>query len=252
VSFADHFSGHADLYAQARPSYPAELYEHLAALAPATHRAWDCATGNGQAALALAARFMEVVATDASSEQLAHAPSHPRVLFRKARAEACGLEDDSVDLVTVATAAHWFDLDAFYAEARRVGRPRAVLALWTYGARVQVTPEIDALLQQLAGEILRDHWPVQFRHVRDGYRDLPFPFPRLAEPPFAAAARWDLGGLVGFVRSWSGYQRYVAAEGTEPLAPLEGALRTAWCAHGTVDTAREVRLPLALRVGVLR
>ena len=50
-SFKDHFSGHASAYAAFRPSYPPELFEQLAALNTRRERAWDCATGNGQAAV---------------------------------------------------------------------------------------------------------------------------------------------------------------------------------------------------------
>lgn len=57
VNFEDHFSNHSQQYAQYRPKYPAELYAFLASLAPARSLAWDCGTGNGQAALGLAKHF---------------------------------------------------------------------------------------------------------------------------------------------------------------------------------------------------
>jgi len=44
--------------------------------------AWDCATGNGQAAVALAGHFDKVIATDASAEKVAHAERHPRFEYR--------------------------------------------------------------------------------------------------------------------------------------------------------------------------
>src|SRR5699024_2347975 len=107
-------------------------FDRLAALAPARRLAWDCATGNGQAALPLAERFERVVATDASAAQIEHATPHPRVEYRVALAEASGLPDRVADLVTVAQAAHWLDLDRFYGEVRRVAAPGAALALWGY------------------------------------------------------------------------------------------------------------------------
>ena len=48
--------------------------------------------------------------------------AHPRVEYRVATAEESGLESKSVDLITVAQALHWFDLERFEAEARRVAR----------------------------------------------------------------------------------------------------------------------------------
>jgi hypothetical protein len=120
AGFKDHYSGHADLYRAFRPTYPAALFEHLASLALGHDLAWDCATGNGQAALALTPFFRSVVATDASSQQVAQARPHDRITYRVAPAERTALGDASVDLVTVAQALHWFDLPAFYAEVRRV------------------------------------------------------------------------------------------------------------------------------------
>ncbi len=49
MNFKDHFSGHADLYAQARPHYPDALFAWIAANAPARDCVWDAGCGNGQA-----------------------------------------------------------------------------------------------------------------------------------------------------------------------------------------------------------
>lgn len=64
MAFLDLFSENANLDAAARPRYPEELFTFIAAQAPARNRAWDCGTGSGQAAVSLAERFAEVVATD--------------------------------------------------------------------------------------------------------------------------------------------------------------------------------------------
>ena len=65
----DHFSGHAACYQQFRPNYPEELFAYLASLCPNHRLAWDCATGNGQAAVALARHFDSVIATDLSTSR---------------------------------------------------------------------------------------------------------------------------------------------------------------------------------------
>ena len=120
--FPDHFSGVAGAYAEFRPRYPDALFDWLAEAAPSRELAWDCATGNGQAAVALARVFTRVVATDASAEQVQAATPHPRVEYRVGPAEESGLTSDSADAVTVAQALHWFDRPSFYAEASRVLR----------------------------------------------------------------------------------------------------------------------------------
>src|ERR1044071_1842117 len=97
-----------------RPRYPQKLFEYLASVAPGRQLAWDCATGNGQAAVGLASVFDRVIATDASEKQIANAQQRERVEYRLAPAENSGLESATVDLVTVAQALHWFDMEQFY------------------------------------------------------------------------------------------------------------------------------------------
>src|SRR5436309_13441105 len=132
-SFHDHFSEVANRYADFRPHYPATLFDYLATPVPRSSLVWDCACGSSQATLDLATRFDRVVATDASREQIASATPHPNVEYRVAPADESGLPDASVGLLTVAQALHWFDLERFYAEAKRVLQPGGVLAVWAYG-----------------------------------------------------------------------------------------------------------------------
>jgi SAM-dependent methyltransferase len=129
--FIDEFSQAAEIYASSRPTYPETLFQTLASLAPATRSAWDCGTGNGQAAAGLAEFFESIEATDASTEQIAHAKLHPRVRYQTVPAEASGLADKSMDLVSVAQALHWFDRDRFFAEVQRIcTTPRVARCLW--------------------------------------------------------------------------------------------------------------------------
>src|SRR5688572_27473051 len=164
-TFHDHFSGVAGRYADFRPHYPAALFDYLASLVPADAAVWDCAAGNGQATVDLAKRFRSVMATDASAEQIASASPQPGVEFRVASAEASGLPDFSVSLVTVAQAMHWFDLERFYAEVDRVLLPGGVLAAWAYGINVVEGEEVNAIVQDFYGNTLDEYWPPQRRLV---------------------------------------------------------------------------------------
>ncbi len=103
------FSKSAASYAKFRPEYPRELYETILKRAhlPARGLAIDIATGSGQAAKGLSTYFANVVALDHDSEQLKHAPSLPNVTFKLGVAERTGLEDKTVDLLTVAAGLHW-------------------------------------------------------------------------------------------------------------------------------------------------
>lgn len=245
TEFKDHFSGLAGAYARYRPCYPARLFADLAAVAAGHERAWDCATGNGQAAAGLAAHFRDVVATDASPEQIAEARGPANVHFAVAPAEACGLPARSVDLVLVAQAAHWFDLPAFYAEAARVLRPGGVLALLTYSG-VRISPELDPLLREFHEVTVGPYWPPERAHVEKGYRDLPFPWPELDFPPQEMTAEWTLDDLIGYLGTWSSTRAYREQRGVDPLPALRAQLLPRW---GDPAQPLTVRWPLPLRIG---
>jgi SAM-dependent methyltransferase len=245
AQFKDHFSQLAACYAQFRPVYPLTLFEYLSSLCPRSELAWDCACGNGQATLGLAQCFESVVASDASAEQIASARAHPTVRYRVAPAEASGLEPASVDLVTVAQALHWLELDPFFLEVRRVLRRGGVLAVWSYG-RVQVQGPVDTPLQQFYSETIGPYWPAERSHVEDGYRSLAFPFDEVAAPPFHMESSWTLAHLLGYVRSWSATARYVQVHGHDPVVPLEERLTPLW---GGPLRERRISWPLSLRVG---
>lgn len=243
--FKDHFSTASDRYAAYRPDYPAALYDWLAGLCREHETVWDCATGSGQAAVGLATHFRRVIATDASSEQIHHALPHPAIDYRVAPAEVSGLDDGSVDLVSVAQAAHWFDLPRFYTEATRVLKPGGVLALWGYG-RLVLPGELDASFRRFYADTIGPYWPVERKHIDDGYRSLPFPFAEIDAPAFFIEVTWTLDRLLDYVSTWSAVKRYHAAQTLDPLPALRAALEPHW--HDT-NAAMRLRWPIFLRVG---
>jgi len=244
MSFKDHFSTQAKDYARYRPHYPRELYDYLASLPTTRQLAWDCATGSGQAAVALAESFERVIATDASPQQLQRAQPHPRVSYQVGSAEAAPLEDTSVDLITVAQALHWFDLDAFATEVGRALKPGGILAVWTY-EMAQIEPEVDAIVEHFYRDIVGPWWPPERAMVESGYADIQLPFTELDTPAFHMQADWTLEQLTGYLGSWSAVQRYRDANGEHPMNQVIAPLSTVW---GSPEQAKTVRWPLALRV----
>lgn len=240
--FKDHFSGHAAAYSTYRPTYPAALFEFLADCCGNRHQAWDCATGNGQTALALAAFFEQVTATDASAAQIKAALPHPRIQYRVATAEDSGLLDRSVDLVTVSQALHWFDIDRFFEEAQHVLVAGGVLAAWSYEL-CNVAPACDDVIRNLY-ESIDAYWPPERRLVENRYADIDLPMPAIAAPEFAMVSRWTVDAMLGYLRTWSATRRCLAATGVDPVDTIEASLRAAWGPE-----AREIRWPLALLVG---
>ncbi len=240
----DHFSAVAGEYATHRPGYPTELARALAEASPETGSVWEVGCGSGQLTFRLASRFRRVWATDLSRSQLAQAPPLAGVLYVAARAEECPLSGASVDLIVAAQAAHWFDLDSFYAEVRRVARPGALLALVSYGL-MRISPEVDRVVHRFHQETLAPHWPPERRHVDAGYRTLPFPFPRVTMPALECRVEWSLERFLGYVETWSGVGRLVADGGAAELAALRREVTLAW----GDPSQRPIRWPLHILSG---
>lgn len=230
-------------YARARPRYPDELFAFLAGQAPARNAAWDCATGNGQAAIGLARQFGTVEATDVSAEQVAHALPAPNVRYSVQPGEATAFADSSFDAVCVAEALHWLEVDRFYAEARRVLRDRGVIAIVGY-SRQRVDEAFDGEFHRVVVEAVKPHFPKQIGHLWGRYRDLAFPFEPVPAPAFEMRMRWTLAQLMDYVGTWSGTRRLMSLDPgflDRARAELEGS----WGPR----EARDVAFPLTLNCG---
>jgi SAM-dependent methyltransferase len=241
------YSPFAREYAQSRPGYPVELFSYLAALVERRNLAWDCATGNGQAALELVKHFERVIATDLSVQQIRNATPHPQIEYRVAKSEQSGLDDQSVDLVTVASAIHWFDLDTFCAEARRVIRPGGLLAAWTYHVG-HVEPPFDKIFGKFYCDVLSPYFAVGARLVDARYETITLPGEPLAARDFSMSADWNLDQMLAFIRSWSGTQQYIKERGKDPVALIADELRHLW---GERESIHLVRWPLYVRISRL-
>jgi ubiquinone/menaquinone biosynthesis C-methylase UbiE len=241
--FKDHFSGQSGEYQKYRPDYPPALFEWLARVAPGRRLAIDVATGNGQAAVGLAAHFERVIATEPSAGQLREARAHPRVEYRQEPAEAMSAESRSADLVTVAQAAHWFDWPRFTVEAARVLVAGGAIAVWSYN-NCQVSPAIDRLVADFSRDAVGPYWPRERRVVEEGYRSLVLPFPAIEAPVFEMTTRWEAAAMLGYLDTWSAVRRCRARTGRDPLALLARPLADAWGAG-----FRDMRWPLTLLAG---
>ncbi len=240
--FKDYFSIQAEDYSVYRPEYPVELFEWLASLCPEQLLAWDCGTGNGQAAVALTHQFSYVIGTDASQAQIDSALIYPRVEYETALAEKSPLKSAAVDLITVAQALHWFDFDAFFKEVTRVAKPQAVLAFWCYGL-MDISPEVDDVVSHYYHDVIGDHWPKERQHIENQYADIRVPFEPIPSPRCVLSKQWTFKHLVGYLGTWSATQRYIEQHREDPRAQIVDALKAAWGS----DETKTVNWPMTIK-----
>jgi ubiquinone/menaquinone biosynthesis C-methylase UbiE len=244
MSFTDLFSEKSAGYAQARPTYPDALYRFIAEAAPGRGRAWDCATGNGQAAIGLARHFAAVEASDASEQQVAHAIAAKGVRYSVQRAEQTDYESRSFDAVCVAQALHWFDLDRFYPEVQRVLKPGGIFAAWGYGW-TEIASEIDRAIERHLLAPIKPHWPKQNALLIAGYRTIAFPFEELEVPPMRIETHYTLDEFLAYAETWTATRSLVNLEGRGFLEATRAALLPLW----GEDVSRPASMVLAVRCG---
>lgn len=247
-AYKDRFSFQAAEYRRFRPTYPLELFDYLSSLTEEHTAAWDCATGNGQSAVALASHYSKIIATDASSSQIQQAIRHKNVDYHTAPAHNNDVDDSSIDLVTVAQAVHWFSHRQFYSEVSRVLKPHGVIAVWAYHLPL-VNPETDKLVEYLYATVLRPFWEDEIRHIETGYRDLPFPFIKLQTPQFSMKANWNLREFTGYIETWSATAAYRQKNGRSPVEEMMQPLHKAW---ENPESKKTLSWPLILMAGRLK
>jgi ubiquinone/menaquinone biosynthesis C-methylase UbiE len=244
-TFQDLFSQHAAAYAAYRPDYPSALFSYLAKLAPSHELAWDCGTGNGQAAVALADYFTQVIATDPSEQQIKAATSKKNISYRVMPAEQTNLEDQSIDLITVAQALHWFKFAEFYQEVNRVLKPNGILAAWCYSLG-RVNPAVDKIIDKFYDEITKPYWVFERHYIDENYKTIPFPLHKLTPPQFHIKKNWDLAQFTAYLNTWSAVKIGIKQTGHNPLELINSELQTAW---GDPQQTKLIHWPIHLLVG---
>ena len=239
----DRFSDQAKHYANFRPTYPQDWYNWLLQQVPSRAIAWDVGTGNGQVARILAQQFDHVWATDLSQKQLDQAPTLPNIEYRQALAHEFPGSDHSCDLITVAQALHWFDLDQFYPTVAKALSPNGILAVWGYGLPHLMDPPLQHAFIHWYKNVLGPHWDAERKHVEDHYQNLPFPYPLILGPNFSLAYTWTLEQWFGYLQSWSGVRNFIKSSGEDPIDQLRGLFPK------SPNTAITVSFPIFYHVG---
>ena len=224
----DNFSRQSEVYVKYRPTYPQELYDFILSKIEKRNTAWDCGTGNGQTAKELAKYFEKVFATDSSKKQIQNAHQADNIFYSVQFAEQTNFEENSFDLVTVSQALHWFNVNKFYPEVKRVTKPRGWIAVWMYSLAT-ISPEIDKLINvKHYKETLGTYWDYERKFVDDNYITLPFPFREIQCPVFKMQFKWTLEELKGYLNSWSALQKFIAVNQFNPVDKLIEEIKPHW------------------------
>lgn len=261
------FDQGGEAYAAFRPHYPDALCNFLASLVSERCSALDVGCGSGQLSFDLARYFDCVIGLDPSAEQIHHAEATYRnlvrdvfnepavaehgarhVTFIQSAAESIPCADNSVDLITAAQAAHWFDLTTFYREVKRVGKHGGILALISYGV-LRLDDALDESFSSFYWRDLQAYWPPERRLVDEGYRALDFPFEEITAPEMTIQCTWDLPAFLGYLSTWSAVRNANQQGHTDILMRFTKEIETLW---GLPDKKRLIQWPLALRVGRLQ
>lgn len=123
----------AERYAKGRPdvhSYSIDQVSTYLQLDQKLDRVLDIACGTGLSTRALLAIGKRVYGTDISEEMLAFAPCKDIIRYYVSAAELQPFDDHFFDLVTVSSGVHWFDIDRFLSEGRRILKSRGWLVLY--------------------------------------------------------------------------------------------------------------------------
>jgi ubiquinone/menaquinone biosynthesis C-methylase UbiE len=245
-TFKDNFSKQAEVYVKFRPTYPQELFEFLSSLNSEHKLAWDCGTGNGQSAVNLADYYENVYATDPSEEQIKNAITHERIVYKIENAESpSSIENNSVDLITVAQAVHWFDFDKFYTQVKRVLKTDGIIAVWAYGIPT-INEELDNIIRDFHDNIIGEFWLSENKLIDKEYSTIPFPFNDIKTPEFLIKKQVTLTETLGYLRSWSATQKYIDKYKENPIDILSKKLQDYW---QDIEKQKEMTWKLILKVG---
>jgi SAM-dependent methyltransferase len=226
------FTERVEEYVRWRPGYPPEVLAVLRAelgLLP-SHVIADVGSGTGLLSRLLLENGNVVHGVEPNRAMAAVAEAELSATGRfegvSGRAEATGLADHSVDLVTAGQAFHWFSVPETRTEFLRILRPAGGVALVWNLRRLDSTPflrEYEAFLH---------HWSTDYREVSANYANQErlrglFGPGGWREHRFDSAQHFDLEGLRGRLLSSS----YTPRPGDPRREEMLAALPALFAAH---------------------
>lgn len=242
IRMKDNFSHNSSNYSRYRPTYPKELVHYLVSLVNSREIAWDCGTGNGQFAKAVAPFFKRVEATDISQQQMGEAKLAKNIIYTCTPAEKTDFPTHYFDLVTVAQAVHWFDFEGFYEEVKRVLKPGGMICITGYGL-LRTDNATNSIIDHFYKNVVGPYWDPERKYLEASYETIPFPFEEIEAPDFVMKYTWTIEHLLGYLRTWSAVNHFEKKLHFDPVEEIAARLKESFGA------VREVAFPIFLRIG---
>eukprot|EP01132_Coremiostelium_polycephalum_P004921 gene4921-6135_t len=224
------YSSVGDNYRKFRQGYPDDIYDIIQEHTDSSRNlAIDVGCGNGQNTVRLAEYFDKVIGFDPAEGQIKNSIPHEKVEYRTCQAEKIDLPEESVDLITVATAAHWFNLPEFFNLTQKLLRSNGTLILWTYGFQEIIqNDEAKQIQSNLYYNTLRDYWAENVKLVLNEYKDIVPPFKNTIRMKKTYIKETPLDQFVGYYGTISSYGNYLLAGNPDILPDIKNQMMKAY------------------------
>lgn len=212
----------ARLYFKYRLTYPKEILEKIFAFSKkhkvGDNLAVDLACGSGQSTFGLCGRFSRTVGVDISDAQIDCAKEKAKEMGKSNEVEfmACPasdmpFEDNSVDLLTCASAWHWLDPSTVFPEVNRVLKRPGILAVYSDGRQMLPQQRLDNLVSawwKRCVSFQEGPYGNIGRVVENLYRDVKLPYPLAERHEMQQESPMTLEAFEGLLSSFGSYQKY--------------------------------------------
>ena len=186
----------------------------------------DVGCGSGQSTNIFQPYFQKISGFDVSAEQIKQAKLQNKfdnIDYMEGSAENIPVEDKSVDLVVAGTAAHWFDLEKFFDEVKRVLKPTGCLVLLSYPyPKISFISDKNEELAEKATKVIEKaitghiedptqkyvHQSLIKNSFQDLYNCIPF-IKKQKDDSFHDLLQWSINDTCGFIRSEDSYQSFM-------------------------------------------
>ncbi len=239
------FSYDPSHYTNYRPQYPKELFEFLSKKSTSPKMVLDCGSGSGQATEGLSRIFEHVIAVDASNELLSKAKKLSNVTYIQSLCEKLPLASNSIDLICVAQAIHWFQLETFYEEVKRILKPGGIIAVFCYN-QATISTKVDEIVANIYEQVKsNENITIERQYVYDAYETLPFPFKKILSPSFKMTVRWNYNQWLEYMKTWPSILEYEKKFNINLVENSKLAIRHAW----ENEDEKEITWSIYLKVG---